>query len=310
MMHVESVQAAVRPPLMPVNVTAGMRRVSSYRRTASAKVVVEEDCWVVEEQALFINIAEIGIYTLMWTRTDITAATAAAAFLPGDGVLGDVAEPEELALCAGFLLTESMIETMADIAEMSICPDAPNLVRVRLVDPSQVHSHRRGGFIASSCGICGGVDDTGDIRDGLPPVADTLRIDPATFEPLMAMLQSRQAVFNCTGGTHAAALFSADGALLASAEDLGRHNAMDKVIGQRLLRGLPTAGCGALLSGRVSLELIIKAARAGIELVVAVSAPSSLAIDAANQLGITLCGFVRQGRMTAFTHPQRLIQNA
>ncbi|MEO6354585.1 MAG: formate dehydrogenase accessory sulfurtransferase FdhD [Burkholderiaceae bacterium] len=304
MVHVESVQAAVRPPLMPVNVTAGMRRVSSYRRAASAQVVIEEDCWVVEEQALFIDVAEIGIYTLMWTRTDIASA---AAFLPGDGVLGDAAEPEALALCAGFLLTESMIETMADIAEMAICPDAPNLVRVRLVQPSQVNSHRRGGFIASSCGICGGVDDTGDIRDGLPPVADTLRIDPATFEPLMAALQSRQAVFNRTGGTHAAALFSADGALLASAEDLGRHNAMDKVIGQRLLRGLPTAGCGALLSGRVSLELIIKAARAGIELVAAVSAPSSLAIEAADQLGITLCGFVRQGRMTAFSHPQRLI---
>ncbi|WP_025917102.1 formate dehydrogenase accessory sulfurtransferase FdhD [Herminiimonas sp. CN] len=297
-------EAAVLSTLMPAVAAAGMRRVSSYRRAGAARVVVEEDCWVVEEQALFIDVAEIGLYTLMWTRTDIAAA---AAFLPADGVLGDVAEPEALALCAGFLLTESMIETMADIAEMAFCPDAPNLVRVRLVRPSQVNSHRRGGFVASSCGICGGVDRAGDIRDGLPPVADTLRIDPTTFESLMAALQSRQVVFNRTGGTHAAALFSAMGALLASAEDLGRHNAMDKVIGQRLLQGLPTAGCGALLSGRVSLELIIKAARAGIELVAAVSAPSSLAIEAADQLGITLCGFVRQGRLTAFTHPQRLI---
>lgn len=297
-------EAAVLSTLMPVLATAGMRRVSSYHRAAAARVVVEEDCWVVEEQALFIDVAEVGLYTLMWTRTDIAAA---AAFLPADGVLGDAPEPEALALCAGFLLTESMIETMADIAEMALCPDEPNLVRIRLVQPSQVNSHRRGGFVASSCGICGGVDHAGDIRDGLPSVADTLRIDPATFEPLMAALQSRQAVFNRTGGTHAAALFSAAGALLACAEDLGRHNAMDKVIGQRLLRGLPTAGCGALLSGRVSLELIIKAARAGIELVAAVSAPSSLAIEAADKLGITLCGFVRQGRLTAFSHPQRLI---
>lgn len=296
-------EAAVLSTLMPVLATAGMRRVPSYHRAAAAQVVVEEDCWVVEEQALFIDVAEVGLYTLMWTRTDIAAA---AAFLPADGVLGDAAEPEALALCAGFLLTESMIETMDDIAEMALCPDEPNLVRVRLLQPSQVNSHRRGGFVASSCGICGGVDDAGDIRDGLLPVADTLRIDPATFEPLMAALQSRQAVFNRTGGTHAAALFSAAGALLACAEDLGRHNAMDKVIGQRLLRGLPTAGCGALLSGRVSLELIIKAARAGIELVAAVSAPSSLAIEAADKLGITLCGFVRQGRLTAFSHPQRL----
>ncbi len=284
-------------------VAAGMRRVPSHRRAAAAQLAVVEDCWVVEEQALFIDVAEVGLYTLMWTRTDIAAA---AAFLPGDGVLGDAAEPEALALCAGFLFTESMIETMADIAEMVLCPDAPNLVRVRLVQPAKVNGNRRGGFVTSSCGICGGVEHAGDITARLPPVPDTLRIDPARFEAMMVAMQSRQAVFNLTGGTHAAALFSAEGTLLASAEDLGRHNAMDKVIGQRLLRGLPTAGCGALLSGRVSLELIIKAARAGIELVAAVSAPSSLAIDAADQLGITLCGFVRQGRLTAFTHPQRL----
>ncbi len=289
---------------LPVVGTAGMRRVPSHRLVSAAHAMVEEDCWVVEEQALFIDVAEIGLYTLMWTRTDVVTA---AAFLPTDGVLGDAAEPEALALCAGFLFTESIIETMADVAEMALCPDAPNLVRVRLLQPSQVNSHRRGGFIASSCGVCGGVDDTGDIRAGLAPVPNTLRIDAVCFEPLMAALQSRQAVFNRTGGTHAAALFSAAGALLASAEDLGRHNAMDKVIGQRLLRGLPTVGCGALLSGRVSLELIIKAARAGIELVAAVSAPSSLAIEAADQLGITLCGFVRQGRLTAFSHPQRLL---
>jgi FdhD protein len=297
-------ESAVLSALMPQQLdSAGMRRVPSYHRAAASQAVIEEDCWVVEEQALFIDIAEVGLYTLMWTRTDVASA---AAFLPADGVLGDAAEPEALALCAGFLLTESMIESIDDVAEMALCPDAPNLVRVRLRQPSQINSHRRGGFIASSCGVCGGVDHAGDIKDGLAPVADTLRIDPDRFESLMAALQSRQAVFNRTGGTHAAALFSTDGVLLASAEDLGRHNAMDKVIGQRLLRGLPTAGCGALLSGRVSLELIVKAARAGIELVAAVSAPSSLAIEAADQLGITLCGFVRQGRLTAFSHPQRL----
>lgn len=295
-------EAAVLSALMPA-ATAGMRRVPSHRRASAAREAVEEDCWVVEEQALFIDVAEVGLYTLMWTRTDIATA---AAFLPADGVLGDAAEPEALALCAGFLFTEGMIETMADVVEMALCQDEPNLVRVRLAQPSQVDSRRRSGFIASSCGICGGVNHAGDLRDGLLPVSDTLRIDPARFEPLMAALQSRQAVFKYTGGTHAAALFSAAGALLASAEDLGRHNAMDKVIGQRLLRGLPTAGCGALLSGRVSLELIVKAARAGIELVAAVSAPSSLAIEAADRLGITLCGFVRQGRLTAFSHPQRL----
>jgi FdhD protein len=284
--------------------SGGMCQVASYRITAPDQAIVAEQCWVVEEQALFIDVAEVGLYTLMWTRTD---AAAAAGFLPADGVLGASAAPEALALCAGFLLTESMIESMADIAALAVCPDSPNMVKVRLVDPGRVQSNRRGGFIASSCGVCGGVDHAGDIRAGLAPVGAGLRLDPAQFAPLMEQMRQRQNVFNVTGGTHAAALFSPAAGLIAVAEDLGRHNAMDKVIGQCLLRNVPTAGCAALLSGRVSLELIIKAARAGIEIVAAVSAPSSLAIDAARQLGITLCGFVRNGRATAFTHPKRLI---
>lgn len=289
-------------PLLPY--TGGMRQVASHRIPSADEAAVAEDCWVVEEQALFIDVAAVGLYTLMWTRTD---AAAAAGFLPEDGVLGEVPVPEALALSAGFLLTEGIIETVADIASLAVCPDSPNVVQVRLVEPSRVQTNRRGGFIASSCGICGGVDHVGDIKSGLARVADTLRIDPARFAPLMEAMQNRQKVFNATGGTHAAALFSPTTSIIAMAEDLGRHNAMDKVIGQCLLRGLPTTGCGVMLSGRVSLELIVKAARAGIEIVAAVSAPSSLAIDAANQLGITLCGFVRNGRLTAFTHSERLI---
>jgi FdhD protein len=290
-----------RTPLPPQ--TGGMRCVASHRFPASGEPAVLEDCWVVEEKALFLDVAEVGLYTLMWTRSD---ASGAAGFLPGDGVLGEAPVPEALALCAGFLLTESMIDTMADVASMAVCPESPDVVQVRLVDPSRVRTNRRGGFVASSCGICGGVDQAGDIQGGLAQVGDTLRLDAAHFTPLMEEMQRLQTVFNTTGGTHAAALFSPDAVLVASAEDLGRHNALDKVIGQCLLREQPTAGCGAVLSGRVSLELIIKAARAGIEMVAAVSAPSSLAIEAADRLGITLCGFVRQGRLTAFTHPHRL----
>ena len=289
------------PAVKPVG---GMRRVGSHRFPAAGQPAIGEDCWVVEEQALFIDVEEVGLYTLMWTRGDIADA---AGFLPGDGVLGESPVPEALALCAGFLLTEGMIDTMADIASLAICPDSPDVVRVRLVDSSRSRSNRRGGLVASSCGICGGVEHAGDPHAGLPAVADTLRIEAARFAPMMASMQERQAVFNTTGGTHAAALFSREAALLASAEDLGRHNALDKVIGQCLLREQAMTGCGVLLSGRVSLEMIVKAARAGIELVAAVSAPSSLAIEAADRLGITLCGFVRQGRLTAFTHAQRLM---
>lgn len=296
------------PVLIPLAPLAdGMRHVLSHRFPAGGAAAIPEYCWVVQEQALFIEVAEVGLYTVMWTRTEADTDSGAG-FLPGDGVLGNASAPEALALCAGFLLTESMIDSMLDIASLAICPESPDVVRVRLVDPSRVRSMRRGGFVASSCGICGGIDQAGKMEDGLARVADTLRIDAACFALLMEAMQAQQTVFNATGGTHAAALFTSAGVLMAKAEDLGRHNALDKVIGQSLLREQTTAGCGALLSGRVSLEMIIKAARAGIELVASVSAPSSLAIEAAHQLGITLCGFVRQGRLTAFTHPHRLMQ--
>jgi FdhD protein len=101
-------------------------------------------------------------------------------------------------------------------------------------------------------------------------------------------------------------VFNADGELLALGEDIGRHNALDKAVGKCLMRGLPLAGRGAVLSGRVSLELVAKAARAGLEMLVAVSAPSSLAIQAAQRCNITLCGFVRGERATAYTHTHRI----
>jgi FdhD protein len=269
-----------RDEAQAIDPAGGICRVDALRFPAG-QPAVEEECWVVEERALFLDVADVGLYTLMWTRGD---GAGAAGFLPGDGVLGDTAAPDALAVCA----------------------DSPDVVRVRLADPARNRSNRRGGVVASSCGVCGGVENADDPLAALPRVADTLRIDVARFGPMMLTMRERQHVFNTTGGTHAAALFSGQAELLCSAEDLGRHNALDKVIGQCLLRGRPLAGCGVLLSGRVSLEMIVKAARAGIELVAAVSAPSSLAIEAAERAGITLCGFVRQGRLTAFTHAQRL----
>lgn len=281
----------------------GMRQVGAHRFPSSTQPVLSEDCWVVDEQALFVDVEGVGLYTMMWTRTD---ASGEAGFLPQEGLLNEGMVPEALALCAGFLLTESMIDTIDDIASLAVCPDAPDVVKVVLVDPSRVRSNRRSGLIASSCGLCGRIDQAADLYGGLSRVPETLCLEPARFEPLMQAMQSCQSVFNLTGGTHAAALFSPQAVMLACAEDLGRHNAFDKVIGSCLLNRINTAGCVVTLSGRVSLELIVKAARAGIEMVGAVSAPSSLAIEAADRLGITLCGFVRNDRLTAFTHPHRL----
>lgn len=288
--------------LPPELAGSGMHPVLAYRIPAAQHPAFEELCWVVEERALLIDVADVGQYTLMRTRTE---APCAAGFLPSDGVLAAALEPETLTLAAGFLFTEGIIDGMDDLASMAVCPDSSDVVRVRLVDPACAQPFRRSGLVASSCGICGDTDMQA-ARARLPKVADALRLEAAGFPRLLAAMESRQAVFNTTGGTHAAALFDRDATLIACAEDLGRHNALDKAIGQCLLRRRPTVGCGAILSGRVSLELIVKAGRAGLEIVAAVSAPSSLAVATAERLGITLCGFVRNGRLTVFTHPWRL----
>ncbi len=281
----------------------GIRDVAARSIAAAHRAPALQRCWVVEEHALFVDVADVGTFTLMWTRTD---APGASGYLSGDGVLADTTEPDVLALATGFLFTEGVIDGIDDVAEMAVCPDAPDVLRVRLADPSRARTNRRGGLVASACGICGGVDRARQPGDGLAAVPDSLRLSALDLQQMMAAMESRQFIFNTTGGTHAAALFSAQREVIAAAEDLGRHNALDKVIGRRLLRRQSTRGCGVALSSRVSLEMIVKAARAGIELVAAVSAPTSLAIDTAQRLGITLCGFVRSGRMTAFTHPHRI----
>jgi FdhD protein len=114
-------------------------------------------------------------------------------------------------------------------------------------------------------------------------------------------------MFEACGGTHAVGLFDAAGELVAHAEDTGRHNALDKAIGRCLRSGRSPAGLGAELSGRVSLEMVGKCVRAGIEMISAISAPTSLAIEVAERCGLTLCAFVRESRATVFTHPQRVI---
>jgi len=126
------------------------------------------------------------------------------------------------------------------------------------------------------------------------------------MDETMAQLRERQAVFSATGGCHAAGLFDSTGRMVAVAEDIGRHSAFDKAVGKLLLARELKAPLGAALSGRVSLEIVAKAARAGIELILAVSAPSSLAVTAAQQWQITLCGFVRPGRANVYAHPERL----
>ncbi len=219
-------------------------------------------------------------------------------------------------LAAGFLLSEGIIGSNADIGAVEHCrhphhPEVHNIVDVYLVGEAAagLDAHleqRRNVLTSSSCGLCGRVtiESLGARTSPLPvrPV-----IDRALAASLPARLRERQAVFDATGGLHGAALFTPEGGCDASAEDVGRHNAVDKVIGAMLIEDrVPLDGRTLAVSGRASYEIVQKAWMASIPVVCAVSAPSSLAIELAEEAGITLLGFVRDGGFNLYTHPARI----
>jgi FdhD protein len=165
---------------------------------------------------------------------------------------------------------------------------------------------RRNFYASSSCGICGKAT-LDDVEVHCAPLAPGPSVSPAAIQGLPDALRAGQRVFEQTGGLHAAGVFSASGELLSVREDVGRHNAVDKVVGEALLAGaLPMTERLLQVSGRVSFEIVQKAARAGIPLIAAVSAPSSLAVEAAGRLGMTVVGFVRDGRFNVYTHAERI----
>lgn len=282
----------------------GFRTVGAYHLPTKSGAAVEIDCPVVDEDVLSIDIEDVGSYLLMWTPTQELGSPIG--FTRVDGVLADDDCPEALALAAGFCFTEGLISGLDGIATLAFCPDKPGVVRVRLVDPSRATPRRRNVVITSSCSICGNSEAIDYHAAELSRVSDTLRLSMSQLGQLMMAMRGRQTLYERTGGSHAAAVVGSDGEVCAFAEDLGRHNALDKVIGHCLLQRHDLSSCGVLLTSRLSFEMTIKAARAGIQLVSAVSAPTSLAIEIANRCGITLCGFVREGRATIFTHPNRL----
>jgi FdhD protein len=214
-------------------------------------------------------------------------------------------------LAAGFLFTEGLIRP-GDVRRVAYCDNLPgedqhyNVVSVTLGRVFDASGLSRNFFATSSCGICGkaALDDV-EVRCEVVPAGPEVPV--AVLLDLPDRLREGQRVFERTGGLHAAGLFTPDGQLLTLREDVGRHNAVDKVIGERLLDGgVPLADRILQVSGRLSFEIVQKAAVAGIPIVSAVSAPSSLAIDAAERLGMTLVGFVRDGRANVYTHPERV----
>jgi len=215
-------------------------------------------------------------------------------------------------LAAGFCLTEGVIDTPDELAEIAYCVEGPaaqqfNVVTVRLRRPVALDALGQRRFVASaSCGVCGKAT-LDDVEVQCAPVSAGPQVARSVLVGLPDRLRDAQTVFDATGGLHAAACFEPDGTLLSLREDVGRHNALDKLIGHAVLeRALPLSGCVLLVSGRLSFEIVQKAARAGIPLLCAVSAPSSLAIELALECGVTLVGFVRGDSFNIYAHPQRI----
>ena len=218
----------------------------------------------------------------------------------------------ELAL--GFLFTEGIIESPTEIvsigepAEMKFT-ERGNIVEVELApDPERDLDHaQRNFFAASSCGICGKASIESVRNRGVRAVNPQFRMSPETLCRLPETLRASQEVFSRTGGLHAAALFDKDGALLAEREDIGRHNAVDKIVGWAVRANrVPLSDCALIVSGRGGFEIIQKAAMAGIPLVASVSACSSLAVRLAREVGMTLAGFLRGRRFVIYAGGERL----
>ena len=214
----------------------------------------------------------------------------------------------DIDLAAGFLATEGVIDAAGDLSQIKMCDD--NVADVTLAPGTVLPVERlhRNFVTSSACGVCGKDSiDAIRIRARYDVSADQVRLDPALLAALPDRLRAAQRVFASTGGLHAAGIFTAAGDLLVLREDVGRHNAVDKVVGWALRDGrLPLTGCVLLVSGRASFELTQKALMAGLPVLAAVSAPSSLAAELAAESGMTLVGFLRGPSMNVYSGAERL----
>ncbi|SIN70987.1 FdhD protein [Singulisphaera sp. GP187] len=269
------------------------------RDATSVKVVVmgpegarERTDWIVAEEPLEIRASGPG-----------QKATSVAVTMRTPG-----ADPE---LAVGFLYTEGLIASRVEVVRAEPLNERPgrapcNIIEVALARPFDGSALKRNFFATSSCGVCG------------KATLEQIAVRCAAVEPgpvvgrsvligLPEALRGAQTVFDRTGGLHAAGLFDADGRLIVLREDVGRHNAVDKLVGRALLDGaLPLSGRILLVSGRTSFEILQKAAVAGVPIVCAVSAPSTLAVSVAERLGITLVGFLRGASFNVYTHADRI----
>lgn len=273
-----------------------MARITARRKvtrlTVSDGAALREDVLAVEEP-LEIRVGGTPIAVTMRT--------------PGD----------DFDLVAGFAFTEGLVTAAQQLTEMRYCAGADadgrnsyNVIDVGLTDdaPPVEASVSRNFYTTSSCGVCGKASiDAVRVRSSFDLHSDDVAVTPRTLVALPEKLIEAQKVFARTGGLHGAALFSSDGGLLAAREDVGRHNAVDKVVGWAVRENrLPLSATVLMVSGRVSFELVQKAYVAGIPVLCAVSAPSTLAADFAESVGMTLVGFLRGDSMNVYTMAARI----
>jgi FdhD protein len=215
---------------------------------------------------------------------------------------------EDIFLALGLCLTEGVISSFDDVLSVSHCIDSTNRVNVYLSPERRgpgAPARKRSGIVYASCGVCG-KELLSDICVALAKSDRTVSMRLSQVFDMQKAMEAHQPVFYATGATHAAALFDGEGRTLASSEDVGRHNALDKAIGRVLFEKKGGEAKAAVLSSRLSYEMVQKAARLGVELIAGVSAPTSLAIDLAERLDITLIGFLRPGSANIYTSPERV----
>ena len=265
-------------------------------RLDGAAATPDEDVLAVEEP---LEIQVRAPADAEWTSLSVTMRT------PG----------HDNELAAGFLLGESVVRSREDVA--GVAPWGPpcgelrvrNLVRVALAESARFEARllRRNFYTTSSCGICGKASL--EAIDAMRPramITTEILLTAATLYALPSKLRDAQDVFGCTGGLHAAALFTPVGECVAVREDVGRHNAMDKLTGHALLQGIDVSAMAILVSGRAGFELVQKALMAGVSVLAAVGAPSSLAVQLAKAFDMTLVGFLRDGRCNIYTGERRI----
>lgn len=216
-------------------------------------------------------------------------------------------------LAAGFLVSEGILRDRAEVVAVKPCPSfkGPEANTVRVIAREGVEERfdaaSRNFYATSSCGVCGKASIEKVRMGGFDRIRSDLEADPRLIASLPERFLKAQSAFEATGGLHAAGLFDARGELTLLREDVGRHNAVDKVVGERFLdRALPLSNAILMVSGRIGFEIAQKALVAGIPMLCAVGAPSSLAVDLAREFGMTLVGFLRQGRFNVYAHERRV----